>query len=82
MDYSSPANVVRQGDEWVLCLQTYPRSDYSANLMPRFSTGGARLFTIRSRDLHTWTAPELLRVKGPDVDQKDMGRMSPLSAGR
>ncbi len=31
---------------------------------------------MRSRDLHTWTVPELLRVKGPDVDQKETGRMT------
>ena len=29
LDYSSPGNVVRFGNEWVLCLQTYPRPDYT-----------------------------------------------------
>ena len=30
---------------------------------------------MRSRDLETWGQPELLRVKGPDVPQEQMGRM-------
>src|SRR5512140_1703964 len=25
LNYSSPGNVVRHGDQWVLCVQTYPR---------------------------------------------------------
>lgn len=75
LDYSSPGNVVRQGDEWVLCLQTYPRPDYLASQMPRFGTSDARLFIMRSRDLCHWSPPELLRVKGPDVDEKALGRM-------
>lgn len=75
LDYSSPGNIVRFQREWVLCLQTYPRPDYTADQMPRFGTADARLFTMRSPDLHHWAAPELLRVKGPDVDEKSLGRM-------
>lgn len=75
LDYSSPGNVVRHGDEWVMCLQTYPRPDYTTAHMPRYGTGDARIFTMRSRDLRRWSSPELLRVKGPTVDEKKMGRM-------
>lgn len=75
LDYCSPGNVVHDGDEWALCLQTYPRPDYTADQMPRFGTGDARLFTMRSKDLEHWSAPELLRVKGPNVSEKAMGRM-------
>ncbi len=70
LNYGSPGNIIRAGDEWVLCLQTYPR--------PRGEQYGnetARLWTMRSRDLEQWSAPELLRVKGPDVPQERMGRM-------
>jgi hypothetical protein len=35
----------------------------------------ARIFTMRSQDLENWGAPELLRVKGPDVPREKMGRM-------
>jgi hypothetical protein len=70
LNYSSPGNVIRYGDEWLLCLQTYP----TPNNEP---TGDktARVFVMRSRDLETWSEPELLRVKGDDVAREDMGRM-------
>lgn len=70
LNYSSPGNVIRYGDEWLLCLQTYP----TPNNEP---TGDktARVFVMRSRDLETWSEPELLRVKGGDVAREDMGRM-------
>ena len=74
-DYSSPGNVVRDGDEWVICYQSYPRPGNRNDGQMRCGDGTARLFTARSRDLRTWSAPELLRVKGPSVAEKDMGRM-------
>jgi hypothetical protein len=75
LDFSSPGNIIRYQNEWVLCLQTYPRPNYTADQMPRFGTGDARLFLMRSPDLRHWSAPELLRVKGPAVDEKSLGRM-------
>lgn len=70
LNFGSPGNIVRQGDEWVLCLQTYPRPNGEP-----FGNASARIWTMRSADLETWSAPELLRVKGPDVSEADMGRM-------
>ncbi len=70
LNYSSPGNVVRFRSDWVMCLQTYPT--------PRGETYGnetARLWIMRSGDLERWSAPELLRVKGPDVPVEKMGRM-------
>jgi hypothetical protein len=70
LNYGSPGNVIRFGDEWVLCLQTYPR--------PKGESVGndtARIWTMRSRDLENWGEPELLRVKGPEVPEERMGRM-------
>ena len=69
-NWSSPGNVVRHGDEWVLCLQTYPTppGDYIGD-------DTCRLYTMRSRDLESWDEPQLLRVKGDDVDESGMGRM-------
>lgn len=75
LDFSSPGNVIRFQGEWILCLQTYPRPDYYIKDMPRFGTGDARLFIMRSKDLKTWSAPELLKVKGPQVSEEKMGRM-------
>ena len=70
LNYSSPGNVVRHGDEWLLCLQTYPTPNGE-----RRATSDARIFVMRSRDLEDWSDPELLRVKGPDVARQDMERM-------
>ena len=75
LDFSSPGNVVHFKDEWILCLQTYPRPNYYINEMPRFGTGDARLFIMRSKDLIKWSAPELLKVKGPEISEEKMGRM-------
>jgi hypothetical protein len=70
LNYGSPGSIVRDGDDWVLCLQTYPRPDGEM-----YGNRDARLWTMRSRDLEAWSPPELLRVKGPDVPQEAMGRM-------
>jgi len=75
LNYCSPGNVIRYGDEWILCLQTYPRPDYQRGGPVRWADQTARIFIMRSRDLIHWGQPELLRVKGPDVAVEDMGRM-------
>ncbi|MCC8096431.1 MAG: hypothetical protein LIP05_14470 [Tannerellaceae bacterium] len=74
LNYSSPGNIIRFRDEWILCLQTYPRPDYTVDQMPRFGTGDARIFIMRSKDLVNWSEPELLPVKG-NIPEKEMGRM-------
>lgn len=70
LNFCSPGNIVRHGDEWVLCLCTYPRPNGE-----KYGNDTARIWTMRSRDLETWGEAELLRVKGPDVPQEKMGRM-------
>ena len=75
LDFSSPGNIVRYKGEWILCLQTYPRPDYTADQKPRFGTADARLYVLRSKDLQNWSAPEIMKVKGPQVEMADMGRM-------
>lgn len=75
LDYSSPGNVIRFKNDWILCLQTYPRPNYYRRDMPKFGTGDARLFIMRSKNLTTWSLPELIQVKGNEVSQQDMGRM-------
>jgi len=66
---------VHYKNEWILCLQAYPRPGYTAYQMPRFGTGDARIFLMRSKDLENWSKPELMKVKGPCISEKDMGRM-------
>ena len=75
LNYSSPGNVIRYGDEWIMCLQTYPRPDYRRGTEVHWADQTARLFIMRSSDLVHWSEPELLRVKGPDVPVEAMGRM-------
>ncbi len=70
LNYSSPGNVVRVGDEWLLCLQTYPQPNGE-----KYGNDDARLYLMRSRDLVTWGDPELLKVKGPSIPVEKMGRM-------
>jgi len=75
LDYSSPGNVIWFQNEWILCLQTYPRPDYTVDQMPRYGNNSARLFIMRSKDLEKWSEPELIKVKGPNVPVAEMGRM-------
>jgi hypothetical protein len=71
LNYSSPGNVVRFRDQWVLCLQTYPTTE--AKMMA--GNESSRIWIVRSKDLMSWSEPELLRVKGPNVPISQMGRM-------
>jgi hypothetical protein len=75
LDFSSPGDVVRYNNEWVLCLQTYPRPGYTAGHDPMFGTKDSRIYIMRSKDLEHWTSPELLKVKGPAISIEQMGRM-------
>lgn len=75
LNFSSPGNVIRYRDEWLICLQTYPRPGYASAQMPKYGNQAARLYFLRSKDLENWSEPELLKVKGPDVAVGDMGRM-------
>ncbi|MBN1816106.1 MAG: hypothetical protein JW828_02025 [Sedimentisphaerales bacterium] len=75
LNYCSPGNVIRFGEQWVLCLQTYPRPGYVVEQIPRYGDSTARIFLMRSDDLVHWSRPELIRVKGPDVPVEQMGRM-------
>ncbi|MFV5693515.1 family 43 glycosylhydrolase [Flavobacterium sp. LT1R49] len=75
LDFCSPGNIVRFNDEWVLCLQTYPRPDYTVDQKTRYGTKDSRLYIMRSKDLKNWSSPEIIKVKGPEVSTADMGRM-------
>ena len=70
LNYSSPGNIIRYKQDWILCLQTYPTPNRET-----FGTQNSRIWIMRSRDLKNWSEPELLRVKGYDVPRKKMGRM-------
>ena len=75
LNFCSPGNIVWHQGEWILCLQTYPRPNYTADQRTQYGTKDARLYLMRSKDLETWSAPEIMKVKGPEVEVADMGRM-------
>jgi hypothetical protein len=70
LDFGSPGDVIRLGDEWIICLQTYPRPNGE-----RYGNANARIWIMRSKDLENWGPPELLKVMGPNVPREKMGRM-------
>ncbi len=59
LNFSSPGNIVRFGDEWVLCLQSYPTKPGQA-----YGSDDSRLWTMKSRDLGHWDAPVLIQSEG------------------
>jgi hypothetical protein len=69
-NFSSPGDLVRYGGQWVMCVSSYPRPHGET-----YGNADARIWLLRSGDLETWTAPELIRVKGPAVPPADLGRM-------
>lgn len=75
LNFCSPGNVIRFKEEWILCLQTYPRPGLRATDQTRYGSADARIYIMRSKNLENWSPPELLTVKGPDVTPSDMGRM-------
>jgi len=70
LNYSSPGNIIRYQDQWIICLQTYPTPNRE-----EFGTGDSRIWIMRSRDLEDWSQAELLKVKGGSVPRAEMGRM-------
>jgi hypothetical protein len=74
LDFCSPGNVLRFGDEWVLCLQTYPRPGLYINQV-KYGDATARIYTMKSKDLISWSSQEIIKVKGNDIAVQDMGRM-------
>jgi hypothetical protein len=70
-NFSSPGNVIRDGREFVLCIQTYP----TPRREDKYGDPTSRIWTMRSDDLEHWGPPELLRVEGPDIPETKMPRL-------
>ena len=58
-NFSSPGNALRVGEEWILCLQSYPPPPDSI-----YGGDDSRLWLMRSRDLVSWDKPQLIRAEG------------------
>ena len=58
-NFSSPGSILRVGDAWVLCLQSYPIDPGAL-----WGNEQARLWLSTSRDLRTWSPPRPILVSG------------------
>jgi beta-xylosidase len=57
--FSSPGNILRVDNKWVLCVQTYP--------IPKFQDWGnkdCRIWLIESQDLLHWDPPHIIKTEG------------------
>jgi hypothetical protein len=70
LNYSSPGNIVKFNNEWIMCLQTYPTPNKET-----WGNATSRIWIMRSKDLVNWSDPEILMVKGDEVPVTEMGRM-------
>jgi hypothetical protein len=70
LNFASPGDIIRYGDDWILCLQTYPTPKGE-----KYGNQNCRVWIMRSRDLEDWGPAEMLMVKGPDVPPEKMGRL-------
>ncbi|HEX2951198.1 MAG TPA: hypothetical protein VHV83_16765 [Armatimonadota bacterium] len=62
LNFSSPGNVLRIHDRWVMCLQSYPTPPGIT-----WGTDDSRLWLSESDDLIHWTPPHLLKPEGAQV---------------
>jgi len=53
LNFSSPGNVIRYDEKWILCLQTYPRLGYNSGDKVRYGDDNSRIFIMKSNDLET-----------------------------
>lgn len=70
LNFSSPGNIIRFDNQWIMCLQTYPTPNNET-----WGNASSRIWISRSHDLTQWSKPELLQVKGNHVPIAEMGRM-------
>lgn len=59
LNFSSPGNVIRFQDQWILCLQSYPTQPGSP-----YGSDDSRLWLMASSDLIHWGEPRLLQPPG------------------
>jgi hypothetical protein len=70
-NFSSPGNVIRDGTDFALCLQTYP----TPLRLDKHGDHNSRVWIMRGEDLEHWREPELLQVEGPTVPREEMSRV-------
>ena len=70
-NYCSPGNVIKNGNEYWICVSSYPMPiPYSER---SYADDTARLFFIKTKDFKSFSSPERIYPKG--CCEKDEGRM-------
>ena len=69
LNLTDPGNIVRFGDQWIMTVENY-RTPFS----PSGGLETTRCWLMRSDDLESWSEPELMQLKGPEVPDAQMGR--------
>ena len=69
-NYSSPGSILYFNGLYHLCFQSYCRENGE-----KFGNARSRIYSCSSPDLLRWSQPELIRVKGPEIPEEQMGRM-------
>jgi hypothetical protein len=59
LNFSSPGNIIRHQDEYVMCVQSYPSEDGDG-----CGTEESRLWLMRSKDLVLWDDPTPMNPEG------------------
>ncbi len=59
LSFSSPGNIIRRGDEWILCVQSYPVPPGE-----EYGSEDSRLWLMRSADLIHWGEPRMIAPQG------------------
>ena len=59
LNFSSPGNIIRHQNEYVMCVQSYP-SERGVGC----GSEAARLWLMRSKDLISWDEPKPMRPEG------------------
>jgi hypothetical protein len=75
LNFASPGNVFKVGDEWLMGAQTYPIPYFRRGDKLRFNNDRARLWLFHGKDLENWGNRELIKVKGPSVEEAELGKM-------
>lgn len=69
LNYSSPGNIIRHRDEYVMCVQSYPSKDGDG-----CGSEASRLWLMKSKDLVSWDEPEPMRPEGCQADWTESHR--------
>ena len=69
LGFSSPGNVIRAGDKWLLCVQSYPIPPGEV-----YGSEASRLWLMASDDLVTWADPQPIAPHGCQAEWAESAR--------